>query len=361
MLIERFFATILDIFISLCAFFAGILICGVFGAMTYGIIYPDVEQVPEPWSSRIVYLSFIAGIVYAVFVWRKRRKNHTGQPTTVISGGIGPNVSKQPLNEWPRTQSINRAVSSPANLQSKAFTLHKEPPIEPIIPVRQEETSYSPVNSLDTVEAQLYAIDWMEGHEFELWCADALRKLGYHHVKVTPGSGDQGVDVLAQKDGIKYAVQCKRYSSDLGNKPVQEVHAGKAIYHCHVGVVITNQHFTTGAKELAAATDTLLWDREWIHKYLLSQSHPISTYSHPVSSNSILADDLFYSAVDVVMETGQASVSMVQRRLGLGYAQAARLIDLMEEKGVIGPFQGSKPRAILITKQQWQSVRNTYQ
>ena len=64
-------------------------------------------------------------------------------------------------------------------------------------------------------------------------------------------------------------------------------------------------------------------------------------------------DELLPAAVEVVLETGQASVSMLQRRLKLGYARAARIVDEMEEKGIVGPFQGSKPRAILITKEQW--------
>jgi S-DNA-T family DNA segregation ATPase FtsK/SpoIIIE len=59
----------------------------------------------------------------------------------------------------------------------------------------------------------------------------------------------------------------------------------------------------------------------------------------------------------VILETGQASVSMLQRRLKLGYARAARIVDEMEEKGIVGPFQGSKPRAILITKAQWETMR----
>ena len=60
-------------------------------------------------------------------------------------------------------------------------------------------------------------------------------------------------------------------------------------------------------------------------------------------------------AVDVILETQQASVSMLQRRLKLGYARAARIVDEMEEKGFVGPFQGSKPRAILITKEAWEA------
>ncbi len=64
-------------------------------------------------------------------------------------------------------------------------------------------------------------------------------------------------------------------------------------------------------------------------------------------------DEMLPAAVDVILETGQASVSMLQRRLKLGYARAARIVDEMEEKGIVGPFQGSKPRAILITKEEW--------
>lgn len=68
-------------------------------------------------------------------------------------------------------------------------------------------------------------------------------------------------------------------------------------------------------------------------------------------------DELLPSAIEVVVETGMASVSMLQRRLKLGYSRAARLVDQMEEKGVVGPFEGSKPRQVLITKEQWQQMQ----
>lgn len=104
-------------------------------------------------------------------------------------------------------------------------------------------------------------IDKMEGHEFEYWCAELLRRNGYRRVEVTRGSGDQGVDIIAYKDNQKYAIQCKRYAQKLSNKPIQEVHTGKAIYHCDVAVVMTNNYFTSGARDAAAATGVLLWDR----------------------------------------------------------------------------------------------------
>ncbi len=68
-------------------------------------------------------------------------------------------------------------------------------------------------------------------------------------------------------------------------------------------------------------------------------------------------DELLTQAVDVIMETGQASVSMLQRRLKLGYARAARIVDEMEERGIVGPFSGSKPRELLITKDQWEAMK----
>ena len=69
-------------------------------------------------------------------------------------------------------------------------------------------------------------------------------------------------------------------------------------------------------------------------------------------------DEMLPAAVDVILETGQASVSMLQRRLKLGYARAARIVDEMEERGIVGPFMGSKPRTILVTKEQWEAMRS---
>ena len=68
-------------------------------------------------------------------------------------------------------------------------------------------------------------------------------------------------------------------------------------------------------------------------------------------------DELLSAAVEVVLETGQASVSMLQRRLKLGYSRAARLVDQMEERGYVGPFEGSKPRQLLITREKWQELQ----
>lgn len=115
-----------------------------------------------------------------------------------------------------------------------------------------------------------YKIDFdnMEGHDFEYFCAELLKKNGFSNVEVTQGSGDQGIDILAVKDGIKYGIQCKCYSSDIGNKAVQEAFSGKSFYNCHVGVVLTNRFFTSSAKELAEKNGILLWDRNMLSEFI---------------------------------------------------------------------------------------------
>ena len=77
-----------------------------------------------------------------------------------------------------------------------------------------------------------------------------------------------------------------------------------------------------------------------------------------VSAEPESGDELLPAAVEVILETGQASVSMLQRRLKLGYARAARIVDEMEDRGIVGPFEGSKPRQLLITREQWDAMQN---
>ena len=120
----------------------------------------------------------------------------------------------------------------------------------------------------ETVQDALNEIDCMGGHEFEHYVASLLSDLGYSKITVTPGSGDQGVDVIATLDNIKYAFQCKNYSRPLGNKPIQEVVTGKIIWECDEAVVITNNYFTKGAIAAAQATNVELWDRDILIKLL---------------------------------------------------------------------------------------------
>lgn len=111
---------------------------------------------------------------------------------------------------------------------------------------------------------QLEEYDLMEGHEFEHYCGELLKKCGFQEVQVTRGSGDYGVDILAEKDGVTYAIQCKCYNGLVGVKAVQEAYAGRDYYDRMVGVVLTNQYFTQPAIVAARKLKVLLWDRDYL-------------------------------------------------------------------------------------------------
>lgn len=110
--------------------------------------------------------------------------------------------------------------------------------------------------------------DLMEGRDFEFFCADLLEKRGFLDVEVTKGSGDNGVDILAEKDGVTYAIQCKRYDEPVGVKAVQEAYAGRDYYDRMVGVVMTNQYFTKNAVDMARKLKIMLWDRGYLEEMI---------------------------------------------------------------------------------------------
>ena len=327
----------------ICAYLVCILFFGLLGSLYYD---GKDEAIGKIYSfTMLVFPPLLSAV--GTFLLAKKLKPHNN------------NVCNEGIN------------SAPDSIDSYINSTRSAPPIEPIIPPRMSPQFESPeipqaLSERRGLEYELLIVDSMEGHAFEYWCADALRNSGFSNVSVTPGSGDQGVDVLAVKDGIKYAVQCKCYSSNLGNTPIQEVSAGKSFYHCHVGAVMTNRYFTPKAKELAEATGTLLWDRDWITAYIRSRldTDDLNLTNHTTrvaAASPIIHDEMLPAAVDVILETNQASVSMVQRHLKLGYARAARIFDEMEELGIVGPFRGSTPREILITKTQWLTIKSRLQ
>lgn len=111
-------------------------------------------------------------------------------------------------------------------------------------------------------------IDLMEGHDFERYCAALLQQHGFQEVEVTRGSGDYGIDILAEKDGVTYAIQCKCYASPVGVKAIQEAYAGRDYYDRMVGAVLTNQYFTQPAVEAAKKLKILLWDRGYLESMM---------------------------------------------------------------------------------------------
>lgn len=132
--------------------------------------------------------------------------------------------------------------------------------------IKEEKKPVDPI--VERVQLYNNKFDYMEGHDFEYFCAELLKKNGFNDVLVTSGSRDQGIDIIAHKDGVKYGIQCKCYSSDIGNKAVQEAFSGAKFYDCHVPIVLTNRYFTSSAVELSQKTNVLLWGRDTLEKMI---------------------------------------------------------------------------------------------
>ena len=155
-------------------------------------------------------------------------------------------ASNEPKNDFKNDNEYEKTIKS---LQSE------------IIDLKLENKKLK--NQIDSQDIfHISYVDKLDGLEFEEYIKVLLEKLGYENVFTTPASGDYGIDVLAEKEGIKYGIQCKNYKENLGNKCVQEAFCGKEYYKCHIGIVVTNSYFTPNAISQAKNTGIILWDRD---------------------------------------------------------------------------------------------------
>lgn len=121
---------------------------------------------------------------------------------------------------------------------------------------------------LEYVKETLCQVDSMSGDEFEFFCQNLLLMAGFARVTVTKLSGDFGADILADRDFVSFAIQCKRYSANVGSDSVQQIYSAKEIYRKDIAVVITNSYFTEHAIKMANQMGVKLWDREILSKFL---------------------------------------------------------------------------------------------
>ncbi len=127
---------------------------------------------------------------------------------------------------------------------------------------------YQRIRNLNKPQAKSKGTDkrLKDGNSFEDYCAELLADNGFTEVRLTPQSNDFGVDIIAEKGGVSYAFQCKYYNHPVGTRAVQEIYAGVNFYHRMVGVVLTNENFTSGAVKLATELNVLLWGDEILAK-----------------------------------------------------------------------------------------------
>lgn len=160
-------------------------------------------------------------------------------------------------------------VSPSSDTFEQSFPAESDEEVVPH-PTRPDDRSPAATRSPRKHERMsLSKLDRMDGHSFEHACSKILLANGFSHVKVTQASGDYGIDVLASRDGQRYAIQCKCYNSPVGNHAIEEAYAGAAYYDGRIPVVMTNQGFTNAALQMASKLNVLLWGRNELQKMLI--------------------------------------------------------------------------------------------
>lgn len=190
------------------------------------------------------------------------------------------------------------------------------------------------------IHIELLKVDSMDGITFEHYVADLLTKNGFTNVKVTSASNDYGVDVTAYRLGDLYAVQCKNYSSALGNSCVQEVCAGMKYYTASKGVVITNSYFTQNAKILASQNNTELWDRDSLIILIEKAIRDFDTGNIELPDTDY--SNLFNDAVSFTVAKESIKVSDLQKTFDLRFSEALKIIQDMKELKIVDSVDSTK-------------------
>lgn len=167
------------------------------------------------------------------------------------------------IKEFERTIGYYREYDRPDDYlkRNKIFNLAT---VDEVVRFKEELVDYIYVLTSNYDQKSNFSND-MDPVQYEHLVADTLKELGWK-TRTTKDSGDQGIDVIATMNGKKLVIQCKLYSSNVGNAAVQEIVAGKAYEQAQFAAVVTNAKFTRSAIQLAKANDVFLMHHDQLHK-----------------------------------------------------------------------------------------------
>ena len=258
----------------------------VFGLLiALGVIWFVGHLLQQPGTGFVILVGGAAVLAYPVvrlFLRDSARRALLQKTQAVIGQQISPLVRRRTQLVWqdaygkPQTEKWEKEIDN--------FITHH---IEPLLAsnelsvLRRERTTVA--NLIGTrVEAAMRDqpafqafFDDMSPAEFETFCAEELRRVGWS-ARVTMQSRDQGVDVVAEKGSVRVVLQCKLYARPVGNKSVQEIAAARVHEQANYGVVVTNNRYTPAAEQLASTNGILLLHYRDLHNLdsLLSYSPP---------------------------------------------------------------------------------------
>lgn len=220
----------------------------------------------------------------------------------------------------------------------------------------------------------LVELDALSGTEFESVIQTILHNRGWQ-LDLTPITGDFGADLIGRgHDGASWVIQAKRWKGAVGIEAVQQVLGAQAYYQTQKALLITTATLTKAAQELAQHTQVTVWTRNEIAPlYAELRDRDMAVFRHDAdiqtapphpSTMSMLdfdvstsvpneVDNLFPEAVHLVTKNRKASPALLQRYFRIGYTQAVQLIDAMQERGFVGPSDGTPAYEVRLTIEQF--------
>lgn len=157
-------------------------------------------------------------------------------------------------------------------------------------------------------------LDCMEGHKFEYAVADLLCHNGWRDVDVTSGSGDYGVDVIARRGNVLYAIQCKRWNNSVGVAAVRDAAAGMDYWHCSAAAVIATHGYTKQAENMAKNIGVRLWDRDFLLELIENYSDEYEEYDPQIMKWGTLVKDALSKTNDNTNKTRKSQSKTTNKK-----------------------------------------------
>ena len=166
----------------------------------------------------------------------------------------------------------------------------------------------------------------MSGQQFEEYVQEILKRNGYKHVQLTKRTGDYGIDILADKKGVHYAIQCKYYSKPVGVSAVQQAYSGCQYYECDEAIVITNHSFTNQAHALASSNGVRLWDGKKLDQMKVKANSRSLFYRFSHQD----VDHPYQEILQLLLEEGYACDELLYEKYHIPLAKAYYILDELE-------------------------------
>jgi restriction endonuclease len=224
-----------------------------------------VVEILSHIAGNVMLLILLIGVPAVVF-WRRdhARRSLIQKSQTIIAQQISPLVRRRAQLVWQDAYGKPQ-VANWEKEKNRFIAQHIEPYLGSSVRKalrREHQTVVRLIEAHVEAAAQGHPAlrnfsDNMTPVEFECFCAEQLRQAGWS-ARVTKQSRDQGVDIVAEKDGMRAVIQCKLYAQPVGNKSVQEVVAGRAHEQAQYGIVVSNNRYTSAAEQLASTNRILL-------------------------------------------------------------------------------------------------------